>query len=677
MIATGYTVRPTPDSGWVSFFELGRGGLPQGFFLILGPATTAGARPDPEWRLEAQSQARQIVSAWKSRLDVEPAEWLRLVAQRTEGAVRPLEFGALILRGDEVHSLCTGRVRVFPLTATARLRRGVESAAPGRAERTRVEPGDRYFFGRVPEELLRAGPGADLEGIERAGGRDGALILTFLAGENRTAPAGPGDTADLVPSRRLKPKLDVLPAGPPPVAPVPAPPVAPPPAAPIAEVAPPPPPVSPPTPPPAVILPFEPPAPPRPPAFADAVSDDDGEGMETTRSDEEAPRRRTAAPWLLAAVGVTLLAGWLLVGRSWLASRDEGAAESMPVEAAPTADAALEAPAPLDSGAAPPSAPGGIAWATQFSGAVTGTPLVLADRILVATRAGEIAAVDRRGGQILWTQSATKGFGGGLVGGDSLAVVAGFDGALRGFDPGDGRELFRLDTAGRIASPPVRTAEGFFVVASYDRSLYAYDPEERETVWKTRLGAILWASPGLGDKYLYQPGLDGVVVAINSRWGSVLWRYRAGGEIYSTPAVVNGTLVFGCEDGSIYGVTPEEGRLAWRTPAGAAVSGGVCAAGALALVGDDGGTLHALDASSGRVAWRYEAGTPIKSTPTIDSGVVVLSTLGGTLHAVELEAGAPIGRYPIGAPMASSPVISGDSLFVGTHDGRLVALRLR
>lgn len=647
MLATCYTLRPGPESGWVTFFELGRGAGFQGFFLILGPSTPPGGRADPASRQEAQTMARAIVTAWKNRGGANLTDWLGGLARLIELSAQPIEYGAVILRGDEMHFLCGGRVRVFPLTAPARHRWEADLPATDQIEHRRVEVGDRFFFGRLPEVHLRGLPTTDaLEGVERAGGQDGAHILTFLPGGSSAEPVRP---VRPTPSPQLEPLIQPLPSltietvrqlgtiGP------------------LAE--------------PPTILPSttRPDIP-----LSDLVPD------RPIDEPMDQPARSSKWPWFTAGAGLLLVAGYVVLVRPRLGPPEPRQGVATIKEVTPAESMRSSVPSPAGSMTmATDGEKAAVAWAVTLGGAITGTPLVLDDRVIVTSRDGTIAALSRVDGRILWSQKATKGFGGGAIQSDTLAAVAGFDGILRLLSTVDGREVVRLATESRMASPPARTREGLIVTGAYDRTLYALDPLTGRTPWKARLGGILWATPGVGRKYLYAPGLDGVMTAVNSQWGTVLWRFRAGGEIYSSPAVTDIEIVFGCEDGSIYAIRAEEGTLLWRTPVGRPVSGGVRIDGDRVLVGDDGGILHALDRVTGRELWRYAAGGAIKSTPLVDSGGVIVSAHDGALHALDLATGSRIGRYPVGSPLAASPAMSGDTLFVGTHDGRLVALRLR
>lgn len=668
MIPTCYTVRPGPDSGWVTFFELARSAESQGFFLIIGPG--GDSRPDPDKRRLAQEVARTIVTSFKSRRGEDPVEWLKQLRYQVTGASPRLEFGALLLTGEEMIFVCEGRVRVYPLTATARFRWERDIPSPGVVVRRRVEAGDRFFFGRVPQEAATGLPAADvLERVERAGGRDGALIITFLpSGE----PASVGEMEGAAPPPApSEPELPVIETPTPSGqhrATTPAPRILS--AEEILTEAPP-----------AAAVPLEsdvatPVGEPVPTSFLEAPIAEAGPELSAgdlaSSAWIDAGEREAVPPrwpWVLLAISVVSLVGYLAFIRPMVRGRTKPAREES-VTTAPESTAAPMAAAPPEGGA-------GTAWQTQLSGAVTGTPLVLADRLIVAARDGSVTALDRRSGARLWSLTSPKGFGGGPVMADSLVVVAGFDGIVRGIDPDDGRAVWQFATGGRIASTPAVTREGAVVVGSYDRTLYGLQGRNGRLLWKCRLGGILWASPVAAGAYVYAAGLDGTVAAVNGKWGSVLWRFPAKAEIYSAPAVTRQALVFGAEDGSVYAIDPETGRLLWKFAAGSPVGGGVAVEDDLFVMGDDGGVVHALEGSSGREVWRAGVGGAVKARPLIDAGGVVIAGHDGGLHALRLASGERIGRFPVGSPMAAAPAVAGDTLFVGTHDGRVVALRLR
>lgn len=197
MPASCYTVRPGPESGWLTFFELTPDRRCQGFFLVLGPLAVS-----PESRRMAQGMARQIVAGYKRLLDPDPAGWLQEVRGILLREQPNLEFGAFVLGGERAHGLQVGRVRLVPLTAGARRRMESDPARTGEAFSVPIGNGDRFFLGRIPREAAASLPSAaEVQGLEQGGGGDGALILTIHslrsgAESGGTGPALSGGSAE-------------------------------------------------------------------------------------------------------------------------------------------------------------------------------------------------------------------------------------------------------------------------------------------------------------------------------------------------------------------------------------------------------------------------------------------------------------------------------------------------
>ncbi len=697
MAVTCYTVRPGPESGWITFFEIGGEPRHRGVFLILGPAATPPGEAGATARRDAQDVARRIVAAFKAARDPEPAELIGEVRRAAAAGRTPLEYGVLVTSPQRIAFLVDGRTRVLPLTAGARRRWENEAPKPGVITLCPVEPGDRYYLGRVPPEAAEGlAPSDVVERLERGGTADGALIVSVLAGEAQAAVQGPSGNAGGRSAGSSRPAATRTPAPAetepspgskpppgefresPPAAPA-APPDArdePAPGAPIRVVFPEwmkdEPAVSP-EPPPATGAGTTPqPPPPEDVPLAPRRTDRDGYVRGAARS--------SRLSWGLVAAAVLLLAGYVLFVRPAVrrSARDPAAAG----EAATTADPPAAEHAGEGSPVGEPEVSGavqegpGILWEARLPAAVTGSPVRSGDLLIAGCRDGRIYGLDAVTGEIAWSRVAAKGFGGTAAVLDSTAFLGGFDGIVRALDVRTGTPVWEQETAGRIMASPQIDADGRIIAASYDRTLYSLDRSTGEPVWKRRLGAQLWATPALDDTYIYAAALDGNVTSVNAKWGSVAWTFRSGGEIYSAPAVGLGTVVFGCEDGNVYGVDATSGKLRWKTPTGKSVGGGAVIVDSLGVIGNDAGVLSAIHVRTGNVAWTYRAGAAVKSTPIVEEGVLLFSSHDGYIHALGTD-GSLVGRFPIDAPMASSPSLAGDSLYVGAHDGRIIALKLR
>jgi outer membrane protein assembly factor BamB len=167
---------------------------------------------------------------------------------------------------------------------------------------------------------------------------------------------------------------------------------------------------------------------------------------------------------------------------------------------------------------------------------------------------------------------------------------------IRGYDPGTGKELWRLGGSSKITAPTPVFDEGVFVVASGrgpERPIFVVKPGARGDVTlangKTSSDAIVWSRTGRGP-YMPTPlvykGLvyvlanNGLFDVYNLKTGEEVYRQRlapVGNGFSASPVAADGKIYLTNEDGDMLVVTagPEfkqiaansMGELAMATPA--------------------------------------------------------------------------------------------------------------
>ena len=123
--------------------------------------------------------------------------------------------------------------------------------------------------------------------------------------------------------------------------------------------------------------------------------------------------------------------------------------------------------------------------------------------------------------------------------------------AVYSYDPGTGRELWKVNTAGH--SPAGRALfDGqrvFFTAGSGKSEYFAVRPDGRgnvtdtHVVWRTPRGVPKWVSPVLAGDLLYLLGEGGVMRCVEAATGNEVWQERVGGEFFASPI---------CDAGRIY-----------------------------------------------------------------------------------------------------------------------------
>jgi outer membrane protein assembly factor BamB len=141
-------------------------------------------------------------------------------------------------------------------------------------------------------------------------------------------------------------------------------------------------------------------------------------------------------------------------------------------------------------------------------------------------------------------------------------VVSPGSGFVGGYDPADGREIWRVKYGeGYSVVPRPVFANGLlFLSSGYDRpTLYAIDPKgasgdatEKHVAWTATKGAPLTPSALVVRDDLYTVSDNGVATCFDSCTGEVHWSKRLGGDFSASPVFADGRIYFQNEAGATY-----------------------------------------------------------------------------------------------------------------------------
>ena len=202
-----------------------------------------------------------------------------------------------------------------------------------------------------------------------------------------------------------------------------------------------------------------------------------------------------------------------------------------------------------------------------------GSPALVGDRLVFSCDAEKdpfVAALDAATGAVLWKTprhtSAAKTFSFSTplaiqVDGATQVISPG-SGFVGGYDPKDGRELWRAryGEGYSVITRPVFAHGLIFVSSSYDRPvLYAVKPAgargdvtDSHVAWTHPKGSPNTPSPlVLGDE-LYFVSDAGIATCVAARTGNVHWSERLGGGFSASPVAAEGRIYFQNEEGIGY-----------------------------------------------------------------------------------------------------------------------------
>ena len=175
-------------------------------------------------------------------------------------------------------------------------------------------------------------------------------------------------------------------------------------------------------------------------------------------------------------------------------------------------------------------------------------------------------------------------------------LVANASNYIRGYDPRNGKELWRLGRSSKITAPTPVFADGVFVVASGrgpERPIFVVRPTSRGDLTlpegKANSESILWSRTGRGsymptplvyNGILYVLANNGLFDAYNLQTGDEIYRQRLpliGSGFSASPVAADGKIYLSNEDGEILVIaagqkfshlgTNSMGELLMATPA--------------------------------------------------------------------------------------------------------------
>jgi polyvinyl alcohol dehydrogenase (cytochrome) len=353
-----------------------------------------------------------------------------------------------------------------------------------------------------------------------------------------------------------------------------------------------------------------------------------------------------------------------------------------------------------------------LSWRVAASGEVSGNPVVAGNRVFFGTWSGDVYAVARDTGGVLWTRSLGSSpiNGGPLYDGGRLFIAAS-GGQLYCLSPEDSTVLWRVGVLEGLPDDALRASPRAYA------------------------GTIYESLGGKGDV----PRERGGVAAVDEQTGRILWRtdlvrYTGGGAaVFSPPAVIPdlgalmvatgnpvlfpadpvgggvGPAARGSEpfSESVVALSLRDGRVLWAqqthphdvqdfdflaAPNVIRLSAGRLAVGA----GEKDGTYYLFDARTGKPIWSTPLGRPRMYTLIVATAAVAgdriylgivdipggLSSLPenyqapakGRLVALDARSGRLLWSDSVPHAIAAAPVAGRDVVFAVEADGRLIAV---
>ncbi|WP_271410929.1 outer membrane protein assembly factor BamB [Pseudomonas sp. Q1-7] len=319
-------------------------------------------------------------------------------------------------------------------------------------------------------------------------------------------------------------------------------------------------------------------------------------------------------------------------------------------------------------------------------------PAVDGDTIYASDVNGEVMAINRFSGDVIWKQDLELPVSGAVGVGYGLVMLGTLKGEIVALDATNGEERWRARVNGEVLAPPANNGD-VVVVQTQNDTLFGFDAATGNQRWIYENTPAVLTLRGTGSPVvtnnLAVAGLStGKVLALDIRRGIPVWEQRVavpqgrseldrvvdidGGLLLS-----GGTLYVATYQGRVAALDLESGRVLWQREASSYA--GVAQGFGNVYVSLANGTVEGVDERSASALWSNDALARRQlSAPEVFSSYVAVGDFEGYLHLLSQVDGHFVGRVKIdGDGLRARPLVVGEWMYAYGNGGKLVGLTIR
>ncbi len=320
------------------------------------------------------------------------------------------------------------------------------------------------------------------------------------------------------------------------------------------------------------------------------------------------------------------------------------------------------------------------------------TPAIDGDRIFAADVHGEVMAIDRLSGDVVWKKDLKRPVSGAVGAGYSLVLVGTLKGEVIALDAGSGKRVWKANVASEVLAAPVTNGD-VVVVQTQDDKVIGLDADTGEQLWiSENTPAVLTlrgtGSPVITNKLAIAGLSTGKVVAFDVRRGLPMWQQRIaipqghselervvdidGGLLQS-----GGTLYVVTYQGRMAGLDLDSGQVQWQRDASSYV--GLSQGFGNIYVSLASGTVEGVDESSTSALWsNTELARRQLTAPAVISNYVAVGDFEGYVHLLSQVDGKYVGREKVDSDgLRAPPLVVNDWLYAFGNSGDLIAYTIK
>lgn len=318
------------------------------------------------------------------------------------------------------------------------------------------------------------------------------------------------------------------------------------------------------------------------------------------------------------------------------------------------------------------------------------------DKVFVASRDGEVKALDPKNGKAIWqTELEHDDMPARLSGGISAAYgqiyLGSENGEVIALDEESGDVAWRIGVEGEVLAAPV--AEGNLILVNTSRgALVALDAESGEQQWtiSTEVPTLTLrgdSRPATASGGVFWGTSAGRLAAAIVERGQMIWQQPVGQpkgateidrlvDVDSSPLIIGATLYTVGYNGQLIAIDLRSGKPMWKRNYSSAID--LASDGSNLFLVTDKDHVVAVDARSGTELWSNDQLQNRQLTaPALIEGYIVLGDSEGYLHWIDRSTGDFVAQQLVDdSGFAVAPLALDDGYLVMTRDGEIKKLKI-
>ncbi|MDC0609131.1 outer membrane protein assembly factor BamB [Vibrio sp.] len=317
-------------------------------------------------------------------------------------------------------------------------------------------------------------------------------------------------------------------------------------------------------------------------------------------------------------------------------------------------------------------------------------------KIFVASRDGEVRALDPENGKVLWSKDLEVGspvkLAGGISSGINKVFVGSETGVIYALDAENGNVDWTANVSGEVLAAP--TTDGSLVIVNTSEGeLIGLDQQDGKQKWviNTEVPNLTLrgdSAPVAVSGGVFWGTASGRLAAAISARGQLIWQQSVGipkgsteidrlVDVDSSPLVLGATLYTVGYNGQLIAIDLRSGKPKWKRTYSSALDLASDGANIFLVTSKD--HLVAVDARSGTELWQNKKlENRLVTSPVIINDYVVVGDSEGYLYWIDRNTGEFVSQQHVNnSGFAVAPIVLPDGYLIVTRNGDVKKLTIK